>query len=183
MFNTTCSILLAQTPTPASQQTPQATPAPQAKSAQQVAPACKCLEGVVVIVQKAYASLEEDEWPSAIKISTDALNTINTLAKTCKCPEISAYQNVAKAFLNYAKGGNLLDGQEEPDCKAALKLYDEAISWLKDALEKITNSEVKANAKSIKEYAEEELQFVKDECEEPPPKQQTQPKASPPAKQ
>ena len=127
---------------------------------------CPCLDPIIIAIQKAYNSLEEDEWPTAIKISTDTLNTITSISKTCKCTEVTDYQNVAMAYLNYSKAGNLLDGEDEPDCKVAKKLYEDAIGWLETSISKITNSEVSGNARSIQEYAKEELQFVKDECQE-----------------
>lgn len=148
---------------------------PKAKTAQKET-VCNCIEPAVTAIQKAYTSLEEDEWPSAIKISTDALNLVSSLSKTCMCPEVNIYQNVAKAYLNYAKAGNLLDGQDEPDCVVAKKLYEDVISWLGNSIPQILNTEISANAKNIQEYAKEELQFVKEECEEkePPPKQPQQ---------
>ena len=136
---------------------------PQAKET-----ACACLEAGIALVQKAYISLEEDEWPVAIKNSSDALDSINKLSKTCKCPELPIYQNIAKAYLNYAKAGNLLDGEEEPNCKVAKKLYQDSINWLEKSITKVA-TEVSSNAKSIKDYATEELQFVIDECEESEP--------------
>lgn len=164
----------SQTPTPTPQATLTATPSPQAQELnkdllEKKAAECACAKPASDAIQKAYASLEEDEWSAAIKSSTDTLNSINTLSAKCKCPEVAIYQNVAKAFLNYAKGGNLLDGEDNPDCKKAKELYDTAISLLKDSIPKITNQEVKTNTTNIKEYAEEELQFVKDECEESVP--------------
>lgn len=144
------------------------------KAAPKAQTVCACLESAVSALQKAYTSLEEDEWPTAIKVASDTFNTINSLAKTCKCPEVVFYQNIGKAYLNYAKAGNLLDGEEEPNCKVAKKLYEEAITWLETSISKVTNKDVSSNAKSIQDYAKEELQFVKDECEEPesPAKQQ-----------
>lgn len=137
------------------------------KAKAQVKPtACACLEPGITLVQKAYTSLEEDEWPVAIKSSSDALNEINKISKTCKCPEVAIYQNIAKAYLNYAKAGDLLDGDDEPDCKIAKKLYQDAINWLDASITKVSSTDVSSNAKSIKEYANEELQFVMDECEE-----------------
>ncbi len=175
----------AQAPSPAPQAAPavQAAPPPQpvqpAQPKAQVTPAqaqpqapqaeeCPCLKPAIDVVQKAYSALEEDEWPDAIKVSKDAITTIKTLAKTCKCPEVAAYQQVTESFLKYAEGGNHLDGADEPNCPFALKLYIDAIASLKDAIPKIINTDVKSNATNIKEYAEEELQFVKDECQNQP---------------
>lgn len=155
---------LAASPLPPAEKAKDVEPI-KAKTAQKE-PVCNCIEPAVIAIQKAYTSLEEDEWPSAIKISTDALNSVSNLSKTCKCPEVSVYQNVAKAYLNYAKAGNLLDGQDEPDCVVAKKLYDDAILWLGTSIPQIPNTEVSANAKNIQDYAKEELQFVKEECEE-----------------
>jgi len=152
------------------------------RKGEQKLPECACLKPGVDSIQKAYASLEEDEWPNAIKTCKDTIDAIKILSKTCKCPEVAVYQKVAEAYLKYAEGGNHLDGADEPNCTYALKLYDEAISSLKGALPKITNAQVKENANSIWEYAVEEQQFVQDECKgsqptpakEPPPKQSGQ---------
>ncbi|OGI20454.1 MAG: hypothetical protein A3B68_02930 [Candidatus Melainabacteria bacterium RIFCSPHIGHO2_02_FULL_34_12] len=128
--------------------------------------ACACLEPGNKAILKAYGSLEEDEWPKAIVESKNAIETINNLAKTCKCPEVDTYKKVADSFLKYAQGGNHLDGADEPNCPFALKVYGEAISGLTEAIPKITNKDVKDNVKNILEYAQEEQQFVKDECQE-----------------
>lgn len=161
-------------PEPAKQ--PQAAPAPQAQAPTAVEPkaevkaktedACPCLKPGIDLIQKAYNSLEEDEWKDAENASKNAQTFIMTLAATCKCPEVASYQKIADAYLKYAQGGNHLDGADQPDCPYALKLYTDAISNLKDAIPNITNSEVKTSATNIQDYADEELQFVKDECED-----------------
>ena len=125
---------------------------------------CDCLKGAVDSIQKAYVSLEEDEWPTAIKITKDTINTINTLSKTCTCPEIIAYQKVAEAYLKYTEGGNHLDGADEPDCPYATKLYSDAIVLLEIYGPKITNPAVKENAEDVKGYVKEEKEFVDEEC-------------------
>lgn len=189
IFSNNSSFAQTQKPEqPPSQAAPQADL--QARGAGQKTTECICLKPAVDAIQKAYTSLEEDEWPGAIKICKDTIEAIKTLSKTCKCPDVAVYQKTAEAFLKYAEGGNHLDGADEPDCAYALKLYDEAINSLKDSLPKITNAQVKENAKSIWEYAQEEQQFVKDECQgsQPVPVQGKQPPAkqnapSAPAKQ
>ncbi len=125
---------------------------------------CGCLKGAVDAIQKAYVSLEEDEWPAAIKATKDAINTINTLSKTCACPETVAYQKISEAYLKYAEGGNHLDGAEEPNCPFATKLYSDAITLLDAYIPKISNASVKENAEDIKGYVKEEKEFVDEEC-------------------
>ena len=125
---------------------------------------CACLQPAVDAVQKAYTSVEEDEWAAAIKTCKETIESVKTLSKTCRCPEVAYYQKILNAYLKYAEGGSHLDGTDEPNCPYALKLYDEALILLKESIPKITSLEVKTNAKSIQEYAEEEQQFVKDEC-------------------
>ncbi len=149
-------------------------PKPDAMSAPaDKAEGCPCLKPAVEQIQKVYNSLEEDEWTQAESSAKNAQSSIKTLSATCKCPEVSAYQKVADAYLKYAQGGNHLDGADEPNCPFALKLYADAISALKEAIPSITNVDVKNNASNILDYAEEEQQFVKDECDE---------KSQPPAK-
>lgn len=177
-----CNLALAQTnpvpPTEVAPVKPALSASPATVGQIQIAPkeakaepkkaTCPCLEPGVEPIQKAYLSLEEDEWPAAIKVCTDTQKAINDLAKTCKCPEVAVYQNIAKGYLNYAKGGNILDGDDSPDCKVALKLYDEAIKLLSDSIPKITNLPVKTNTQNIRDYCKEELDFVKDECQKSP---------------
>ena len=126
---------------------------------------CDCLKGAIDAIQKAYVSLEEDEWPAAIKSTKDAITTINTVSKNCTCPETIAYGKLGEAYLKYAEGGNHLDGAEEPNCPVALKLYADAIKMLDESIQKVSDEKIKSNAKNIKEYAVEEEQFVKDECQ------------------
>ena len=59
---------------------------------------CDCLKGAIDAIQKSYVSLEEDEWPAAIKTTKDAISTITTLSKTCACPETVAYEKIAGAY-------------------------------------------------------------------------------------
>ena len=125
---------------------------------------CTCLKPATEAIQKAYASLEEDEWPKAITECKNAIIAINNLSKTCTCSEVNAYKIAANSFLKYAEGGNHLDGADEPDCPYALKTYDSSISGLKDVLEKITDKDVKTSVKNTLEYAREEELFIKDEC-------------------
>ena len=125
---------------------------------------CACLKGAMDAIQKAYVSIEEDEWPTAIKSTKDAISTIGTVSKTCTCPETIAYQKVAEAYLKYAEGGNHLDGAEEPDCPYATKLYSDAITLLDAYIPKITNAAVKGNAEDIQSYVKEEKEFVDEEC-------------------
>lgn len=136
----------------------------QARKAQK-ASGCNCLQPASDAVQKAYVSIEEDEWVKAIKTCKDSISAIKTLSKTCKCPEVAEYQKIVEAFSKYAEGGNHLDGAEKPNCPYALKLYDDATAILKDSIEKVSEEKVKTNAKNILEYAKEEQQFVKDECQ------------------
>ena len=144
------------------------TPQPAASALKaQVAPEvskCNCSGPAVDAIQKAYVSLEEDEWPAAIKSCTNALAVVANLQKTCKCPEINDYKNITQGFLNYAKGGNFLDGQEDPNCDAVTKLYLEGIKLLDDTLPKIRDQKLKENVQNIRDYSKEELEFVKDEC-------------------
>lgn len=125
---------------------------------------CNCQKPVLDIIDKAYLSLEEDEWSSAIKVCTDAVNTVKNLAVTCTCLDAPLYKAVAQAFLNYAKGGDILDGEKEPDCTLANKLYTDAIKSLEESVPKIKDVKLKTNVESIRDYCKEELEFVKDEC-------------------
>ena len=125
---------------------------------------CDCLKGAIDSIQKSYVSLEEDEWPTAIKTTKDTISTITALSKTCACPETVAYQKIAEAYLKYAEGGNHLDGADEPDCPYATKLYSDAITLLETYIPKITNPAVKENAEDVKGYVKEEKEFVDEEC-------------------
>ncbi len=126
--------------------------------------ACACLKPGIDAIQKAYASLEEDEWPKAIGECKNTIASISALSKSCTCPEIAAYKAISDSFLKYAEGGNHLDSADDPDCPYALKTYSASIAGLKDSLEKITDKDVKTSVKNILEYAQEEELFVKDEC-------------------
>lgn len=154
---------LSPTPSPSPQA---ASPSPQPTTQGKVT-ICPCLQPAIDAIQKAYASLEEDEWKAAIKTATDAQTAIANLGMTCMCPDVAVYQNVASGFLNYAKGGNILDGEDEPNCMAALKLYEDAIKLLNDSISKIAEQDVKSNVGNIRDYCKEELDFVKDECQNP----------------
>lgn len=134
------------------------------KGAKKTDGGCQCIKPAVEALERAYNSVEEDEWAKAIKTCKDSITAINTLAKTCKCPEVAQYQKVAEAFMKYAEGGNHLDGAEEPNCPYATKLYADTVGILKDTTDKIPNEKVKEYARSIKEYALEEQEFVNDEC-------------------
>lgn len=127
-------------------------------------PACACLKPAIDAVEKAYGSVEEDEWEKAIKTCKDSVTSIKTLSKTCKCPELPEYQKTAEAFQKYAEGGSHLDGAEEPNCPFALKLYSETIKSLGESASKISDAKVKEYAGNVKDYAEEEEEFVKSEC-------------------
>lgn len=175
-----CNVSLAQTqntkqqkpqeaksqPTPQAQikkQEPQSTPQTQVQG-KDTAVVCNCQKPVLDIIDKAYVSLEEDEWPAAIKVCTDALTTVKNLSNTCTCLDTPLYKSIAQGFLNYARGGDILDGEKDPDCKAADKLYTDAIKLLEDAMPKIKDAKLKTNVESIRDYCKEELEFVKDEC-------------------
>ena len=125
---------------------------------------CICQKPVISALEKSYASLEEDEWPAAIKVCTDAQNTIKNLSKTCICLDKVLYGNIAQAFLNYAKGGDILDGEKEPDCVLVTKLYTEAIKLLTESAPKLKDEKFKSNIENIRDYSKEELEFIKDEC-------------------
>lgn len=131
--------------------------------------ACTCAKPAADALNKAYTALEEDEWANAETTTKNAITSIKTLSQSCKCPELASYQKIADAYLKYAQGGNHLDGADQPNCPYALKLYSDAISLLKESIPAVTNAEVKANATNIQDYADEELQFVKDECEDAKP--------------
>ena len=152
---------------------PEATSQPVPKSG-----ICDCLKGAIDAIQKSYVSLEEDEWPSAIKVTKDVINTINTLSKTCACPEIIAYQKIADAYLKYAEGGNHLDGAGEPNCPYATKLYSDAIALLENYIPKISNATIKGNAEDVKEYVKEEKEFVDEECGGAQSKSKEEPKSA-----
>ncbi len=130
---------------------------------------CICAKPAADALNKAYTALEEDEWTSAETTTKNAITSIKSLSQTCKCPELVNYQKVAEAYLKYAQGGNHLDGADQPNCPFALKLYSDALSLFKEAIPGISNVEVKTNASNIQDYADEELQFVKDECEDTKP--------------
>ena len=156
-----------QIPKQAQTKTPEATPKQEIKLQEvttKESPACNCEKLVLDAINKAYVAIEEDEWAAAIKVCTDALNTVKNLSNTCKCLDTATFKNIAQAFLDYAKGGDILDGEKEPDCEAANKLYTETIKLLGEALPKIKDAKLKENAGNITDYSKEELEFVKDEC-------------------
>src|SRR3989338_3564856 len=93
-------------------------------------PECPCLKPATEALGKAYISIEEDEWPKAIKTCKDSIQAIKNLGTTCKCPEVAEYQKIVEAFLGYAQGGDYLDGTEKPDCEKARKMYGDTISAL-----------------------------------------------------
>ena len=128
------------------------------------APACPCLKPASDAVSKAYSSIEEDEWPKAIKTCKDSIEAIKNLGTTCKCPEVAGYQKIVEAFLGYAQGGDYLDGTEKPDCEKARKMYADTISALEASSAKISDEEIKKKAKAVQEYAKEEETFAKEEC-------------------
>lgn len=145
----------------------QKVPAPEIQKAPQAqkAPECACAKPAKDALEKAYGSIEEDEWVKAIKACKDAGVTIKGIGKTCNCPEVTVYQKVVEAFQKYAEGGNHLDGAESPNCPYALKLYSDAIDILTTSLDQIPDDKIKEKVKNVKEYASEEQQFVKDECQ------------------
>lgn len=126
---------------------------------------CECLGPAIDAAQKAYTSLEEDEWPVAIETVKKSIETVKNLSKDCACPEVIAYQKVLEGFLKYAEGGNHLDNVDEPDCPYVTKLYASAKELL-NASEKISNEQVKANAKDVNEYIAEETDFLEEECQQ-----------------
>ena len=125
---------------------------------------CDCLKGAGDVLAGVFQKLEEEDWNTGIKAAKDAINTINTVAKTCACPEIIAYQKIAEAYLSYAEGGNHLDSAEEPDCPKATKLYSGAIGLFEKYVPQITNPAIRENAKDIEGYVKEEKEFVDEEC-------------------
>ena len=125
---------------------------------------CNCQKIVIDALNKAYVALEEDEWAAAIKACTNAVTSVKNLSKTCLCLDKVLYGNIASAFLDYAKGGNILDGEKEPNCPLVKQAYTEAIKYLDESAPKIKDEKLKANAESIRDYCKEELEFVKDEC-------------------
>ena len=175
MFISTCSGAYAESPAktePAPTVKPKATavPAkPEAVIKAKVDDVCACSKPAADALNKAYTALEEDEWTNAETTTKNAIASIKSLSQSCKCPELVNYQKIADAYLKYAQGGNHLDGADQPNCPYALKLYADAITLLKEAIPSLTNAEVKANATNIQDYADEELQFVKDECEDTKP--------------
>ena len=157
------------TPSPSVQASPaEAVPSPQPEELQKTLEErksqCPCAKPALDSIDKAYVAVEEYEWPAAIKECTNSLTTVKNLKKTCKCPDVADYENIAQAFLNYAKGGDHLDGQEDPDCVYVKKLYTDAIKLLDDTIPKLKDSKMKSNAENIKGYCKEELDFVNDEC-------------------
>lgn len=125
---------------------------------------CSCLKPAIDSIRKAYAALEEDEWPDAIKICKDTIKLITELSKTCSCPQLPFYEKVATAYLKYAEGGDHLDSSEDPDCPYAVGLYSGAIALLKINLSEIKDTTVKQEGENILDYLKEEESFVKDEC-------------------
>ncbi len=136
-------------------------------------PLCDCLKVAIDSIQKAYVTIEEDEWPAAIKTIKATIATIDALSKTCACPEIKAYQEIAKAYLEYAEGSDRFDGADEPDCLYVKKRYSDAISLLNKYIPEITDPAVQENAKGVKEDAEEEERFVEEECGETQPQEES----------
>ena len=155
-----------QAPAPVAQEeTLKEKASPQAPAQAAKPEACNCEKPAVEALDKTYVSLEEDEWAGAIKVSTDALNLVKNLSMTCTCPVISVYQDVAQGFLNYATGGSILDSEEEINCPKAKKLYEDALKLFDAALPKIADENLKKKVKDIRDYAQEEKEFVDDECE------------------
>lgn len=143
---------------------PAVPPAASTTSADKDSKLCDCLGPAINSIQSAYTSLEENEWPVAINDTKKTIDLIMTLSMDCPCPELIAYQNVADAYLKYAEGGNHLDTADEPNCPYATKLYASAISILDQYIQKISDADVKTNAGNIKDYLEEEKDFIDDEC-------------------
>jgi hypothetical protein len=175
MFISACSGAYAESPAktePAPAVKPKAAAAPAKPEAvikAKVDDLCACAKPAADALNKAYTALEEDEWTNAETTTKNAIASIKSQSQSCKCPELASYQKIADAYLKYAQGGNHLDGADQPNCPYALKLYADAIALLKEAIPSLTNAEVKANATNIQDYADEELQFVKDECEDTKP--------------
>lgn len=146
----------------------QAAPTKEATLKEKKASPCNCLDtkdfSVTNTVAKAYRSVEEDEWKKAIQACKDAVTSIKEHEKKCKCDEVPEYRKIVEAFQKYAEGGEHLDSAEEPDCPFALKVYDEAIKKLGESIPKIFDEKTRKDATNIKEYAQEERQFVQDEC-------------------
>ena len=140
---------------------------------------CTCDTPAVQALSKAYNSLEEDEWIDAIKICKETINAIGKLAETCKCTSgmkaegtppkertlVEVYSDIASAYLKYAQGGQILDGEDDIDCPKAKSLYDDAMKTLKVSIDGVQNEELKLEVENIKDYCEEEKAFVDDECE------------------
>jgi len=176
MFISTCSGAYAESPAktesaPATKPkvAAEAPAKPQAVIKAKVDDVCVCAKPAIDALNKAYTALEEDEWTNAETTTKNAIASIKSISQSCKCPELVNYQKIADAYLKYAQGGNHLDGADQPNCPYALKLYADAIALLKEAMPGITNTEVKANATNIQDYAYEEFQFVEDECKDAKP--------------
>lgn len=163
---------------PAKVETPSAAPAPQKPEVKPTEPkveakarvvpsGCSCEEEITKILDKSYTSLEEDDWPDAIKVCTDTLSKIKELENTCKCEVLAVYKDVAQGYLNYGKGGEKLESDVDlqgKECDDATKLYADAIALFEKSIPKITNEKIKKQVETIKQFSTEENEFVKEEC-------------------
>ncbi len=127
---------------------------------------CECETPAITSLSKTAASLNEDDWNESINICMTTIIEIEKLKTTCKCPIIDSYKKIADAYLKYAQGGQILDGEADIDCIKAKKLYDDAIKALNELLPVIQNEKLKEEVSEIKDYCIEEKSFVEDECEE-----------------
>ena len=129
---------------------------------------CKCLEtkdfSATGLLEKAYNSVQEDEWDKAIDVCKKVAGDLKDHEKKCKCQQLTDYQQIIQAFQKYAEGGRDLDNSDKPNCEKVLRLYNEAISTLKEAGGHLGIGKARKLAEEIQNYASEEKEFAEDEC-------------------
>ena len=140
------------------------------KADSQVPASCKCLEtkdfSASGLLEKAYNSVQENEWDKAIDDCKKVAADLKNQEKKCLCGghQLTQYQKIVKSFQQYAEGGKDLDDSDKPNCEKVLKLYNDAISTIKDTIPQIGNLKVRKLAEEIQNYASEEKEFAEDEC-------------------
>jgi len=97
------------------------------KADSQVQPGCGCLEtkgfSASGLLEKAYNSVQEDEWDKAIDVCKKVQADLKEHEKKCKCQQLIDFQRIVKSFGDYAEAGRDLDNSDKPNCDKVLKLY------------------------------------------------------------
>lgn len=134
--------------------------------------ACDCAKPAEPLLIDAYKSLEsgEEGWGPTIEKINKARTKVEELEKgDCKCDYLLALKDVTTGYKLYAEAAKILDEVVDLDaklCKEVISKYEESIKSLEKALPRFVNETIKKQADTIKTYAEEELGFVKEECQD-----------------